>query len=244
MVYASSLAPSPSACADAARRSQVEEGRPPRQGRVRRRVAPPPTRRAGRGARGVEGLVQTRHPRDVPAREIPVEGARGVEGVVQTRHPRHVPPRDMPTQSRIRVPTNPIVHISVQIRVRNRTPPYLVGHPHQPDNPKPPKTLTRRTPSLTCCSLLFSDILPRRKPPEPKPKRSNRNQTPSNDEKSPDSKENECGKFGKTGEESPDEITNDPTGQVGMRENPLQVHFTYDKASGSGSTLLTARVGE
>tara|TARA_Y100000033_G_C2734481_1_gene105160 strand:+ start:257 stop:694 length:438 start_codon:yes stop_codon:yes gene_type:complete len=52
------------------------------------------------------------------------------------------------------------------------------------------------------------------------------------------------GKFGKTGEESPDEITNDPTGQMGMRENPLQVHFTYDKASGSGSTLLTARVGE
>ena len=49
---------------------------------------------------------------------------------------------------------------------------------------------------------------------------------------------------GKTGEEAPDEITNDPTGQVGMRENPLQVHFTYDKASGSGSTLLTARVGE
>ena len=51
------------------------------------------------------------------------------------------------------------------------------------------------------------------------------------------------GKFGKTGEEAPDEITNDPTGQAHMRENPIKIHFTHD-LSPAGSTLLTARLGE
>jgi len=51
------------------------------------------------------------------------------------------------------------------------------------------------------------------------------------------------GRFGKTGEESPEEITNDPSGQAHMRENPIKIHFTHD-LSPAGSTLLTARLGE
>lgn len=42
---------------------------------------------------------------------------------------------------------------------------------------------------------------------------------------------------------APDEITNDPTGQAHMRENPIKIHFTHD-LSPAGSTLLTARLGE
>ena len=42
-----------------------------------------------------EGVAQTRHSRDVPAREIPVKAARVAEGVVQTRHARDVPAREI-----------------------------------------------------------------------------------------------------------------------------------------------------
>ena len=49
-------------------------------------------------ARLVEGAPQICHASDVPAREIPVEAGRAGEGVVQTRHARNVPAREIPVE--------------------------------------------------------------------------------------------------------------------------------------------------